>query len=217
MKKLKNNINFMKAPTGKPRGKPINFMSMKPMPRPLKNTKYNNAPLKGLNIVNVRSKNIYNISPNAPPRKGRQLVPVPTMIKKESTKQSSPLSKWGDADMDGTVNFLDCSPRNVGDDGFFGDLLSKLKDKLVGPPKYQKAIEAKYERIAEEVIPHPDEKAAREEERADKIESRKRNTSLTERLLDIIPQRNKKLNLKHMQKEELTLKNKWIENRKKAC
>jgi len=173
MKKPKNNINFMKAPTGKPRGKPINFMSMKPMPRPLKNTKYNNAPLKGLNIVNVRSKNIYNISPNAPPRKGRQLVPVPTMIKKESTKQSSPLSKWGDADMDGTVNFLDCSPRNVGDDGFFGDLLSKLKDKLVGPPKYQKAIEAKYERIAEEVIPHPDEKAAREEERADKIESRK--------------------------------------------
>jgi len=106
--------------------KNISFMSMGVKPRPLKKNEFNKAPLKGLNIVNVRSPNIYNISPRVK-RPVRDVRPFSMIIKKESTSQKAPLSKWGDADMDGTVNFLDCSPRNIANDGFFGDMVNKVK------------------------------------------------------------------------------------------
>ena len=38
---------------------------------------------------------------------------APTTFKKESIR-SKKLSKWGDADLDGSPNIYDCDPRNVG-------------------------------------------------------------------------------------------------------
>lgn len=138
--------------------KKINLINIgKPIKkRRLKNTKYNNGPLKGINVVRVNSKNTFNVSLAPTKRKPK---PMYKIMKKESIKQPA-LTKWGDADMDGTSNFLDCSPRDISNDGFFGDALSAIKNKVFGPPKYERDISKKYKKISDEMVIHPDERAA---------------------------------------------------------
>ncbi|MFI5405062.1 MAG: hypothetical protein ACHQ1D_00970 [Nitrososphaerales archaeon] len=68
-----------------------------------------------------QSKNKFPSFLNTPINK----MPSSPLFRKESIT-SKKLSKYGDADMDGSINFFDCNPRKVSEDGVVGDFLKKV-------------------------------------------------------------------------------------------
>jgi len=118
-----NSVNFM----GSKVPKTVNFI---PAAKRTNRVRKKKGPLFGLNITNVNSPNTFNLSPKKVKPTMSFIPPAPKKRGKERINQPF-LSKWGDADMDGTPNFLDCNPRNVGEDGFM-DVMKGLGAKAVG-------------------------------------------------------------------------------------
>jgi len=69
---------------------------------------------------------------------------TPVTFKKESTKNKK-LSKWGDADLDGSPNFFDCDPRKVNKDGKTWDMVKRVATQAA--QKVSQAVQSTYNKV----------------------------------------------------------------------
>lgn len=123
-----NSINFFELSPKKniskkialPINKSVSFLGLSS-----KKTKQHSKPIN--NSVNYLG---------LPPIKNNKITPS-YFLKKESVKKKK-LSKWGDADLDGSPNFFDCDPRNVSKDAKPLDALKRagkaIKNKIFPKP-----------------------------------------------------------------------------------
>lgn len=84
-------------------------------------------------------------------------------MRKEKDKVREDMNSWfGDKDKDGIINMLDCNPTNPNEDGWFGDALSTIKQKVFTPviqevkkvaaPVYKKVVAPVVKKVVAPVV-----------------------------------------------------------------
>jgi len=103
----------------------------------------------------------------------------PTKFKKESFRTR--LKPFGDADLDGTPNKFDCSPKNASKDGLFGRLIHAVTGGRAGQSKSEYQAE-KVAKLEERIRSRFKKRREREDRRYAGLEERKlRTTSAAKR------------------------------------
>jgi len=94
-----------------------------------------------------------------------KMTPAP-FLKKETIFQKE-LNPWGDADMDGSVNHMDCDPRDVAKDGFLADMASKISEKVSSAASSVKDFVARdpENTVSEEIIEDKKDKLITDEKK----------------------------------------------------